>query len=63
MLKIEWTQEKKDAVCDMLDKWLKKHGAWGGEMIMQDDNCQIYASSLISDMVDDVIKPELVDEG
>ena len=62
MIKIEWTQEKKDAVCEMLDKWLKKYGAFAGEMIMQDDDCQIYAPSLISDMVDDIIHPEYVDE-
>ena len=62
MLVINWTQEKKDAVCEMLDKWLKKHRAHAGEMIMQDDDCQIYAPVLLSDLVDDIIKPELVDE-
>lgn len=60
-LKIEWTPEKKDAVCDAIEKWLRKHGAWGGEMIMQDDDCQIYAPDLISDIVDDIIKPEIID--
>lgn len=61
MISIIWTQEKKDAVCEKIEKWIKKYGAWGGEMIMQDDNCQIYASVLISDIVDDIIKPELSD--
>lgn len=57
-LKIEWTQEKKDAVCAMLEEWLQKHGAWGGEMIMQDDDCQIEAPVLISDIVDEILQPE-----
>jgi hypothetical protein len=62
MLRIDWTPEKKDAVVMAIDRWLKKHNAWGGEMIMQDDDCQIEAPVLISDLVDDIIKPEIKEE-
>ncbi len=62
MIVINWTQEKKDAVCQKIDEWLKKYDAWGGEKIMQDDDCQIYAPELICDLVDDIIKPELSEE-
>jgi hypothetical protein len=62
MLRIDWTPEKKDAVAMAIDRWLKKHNAWGGEMIMQDDDCQIEAPVLISDLVDDIIKPEIKEE-
>lgn len=62
MLVINWTQEKKDAVCNKIDEWLKKQNAWGGEHIMQCDECQIDAAPFLSDLVDDIIKPELTDE-
>lgn len=58
---IEWTTEKKEAVIAMLDKWLKKHNAHSGEMIMQDDGCQTYAPDLLSNLVDDIILPEYID--
>lgn len=58
---IIWTQEKKDKCVDLIEKWLQKYDAQSGEMIMQNDDCQIYASVLISDLVDDVIKPQYKD--
>jgi len=61
-LKIEWTQEKKDAVCIEIEKWLQKYGAWGGEMIMQNDDCQTEAPVLIANLVDDIIEPVYIDD-
>ncbi len=56
-MKIEWTQEKKDEVCKRLEKWLVEHGASAGEVIAQDDDCQIDAPNLIGELVDEVIHP------
>lgn len=60
--KIEWTDEKRKAVCDEIEKWINKYGAGAGEVIMQSDNCLIYAPELLSDLVDDIIKPEYIGE-
>lgn len=60
-IRIQWTTEKKEAVIQRLDKWLKKYNAHSGEMIMQDDDCQVYAPDFLSDIVDDIIKPEYID--
>lgn len=53
-----WTDEKKEAVIKALEKWIIKHRAVAGEVIMQNDDCLIEAPDLISDIVDDIIKPE-----
>ena len=53
-----WTEEKKEAVIKALENWIIKHRAVAGEVIMQSDDCIIYAPELISDIVDDIIKPE-----
>jgi len=61
-MKIKWTPEKKDQVCKMLEDWLIEHNAHSGEMMQQDDNCQTDAIDLLSDIVDDIIKPTTEDE-
>lgn len=61
MINITWTDEKKEAVIQKIDEWIKKYHAGAGEVIMQSDNCIIYAPVLMSDLVDDIIKPEYVD--
>ena len=61
MITINWTQLKRNTVCDKLEEWIKKYDAYLGEHIMQDDNCQIYAPVLLSEIVDEIIKPERSD--
>ncbi len=62
--KITWTDQKRKAVCDELEKWMYERGrcAFHGEGIAQDDDCQIYAHDLIGDLVDNIIKPEYIGE-
>jgi len=60
MIKINWTPEKKEQVIKAIDAWIKEHGASAGEVIMQSDDCTITAPELLSDIVDDIIKPEWV---
>ena len=48
----EETPEAKDAIYEKILKWIEKHNASCWEMIGQNDDCQIDASSLIGDIVD-----------
>jgi len=57
MITIEWTPEKKEAIIQKLEEWIHEYNAHSGEHIMQDDRCQIHAPELLSDLVDDIIKP------
>lgn len=50
---ITWTPEKKERAIEMLTKYFEKHGV--GECIMQDDDAQIYAAPLLSNIADDVL--------
>lgn len=56
---IKINKEKRKKVIKALLTWMEKYNAYSGEMIAQDDNCQIYSSVLIADIVDDILKPEL----
>ncbi len=56
-VEINWTQEKKDQVIAAIEKWIREHDATAGEVIMQSDDCIITAPELLSDIVDDIIKP------
>lgn len=58
-INIHWTDEKLEKVKTYLDNWIKKHEAFAGEVIMQNDDCLIYAPELIAEIVDDVLKPEI----
>ena len=62
---INYSQETADAVLDKIIEWMckKSHSASTcGEGIMQDDNCQTDAPELISDIVDDILKPKCLDD-
>lgn len=54
---LHFTPDVKEQIAAKLAEWIKQHGAISGEIIMQDDNCMIYAPVLISDLVDNIIKP------
>ena len=56
---ISWTQEKKDLVINAIENWIRKYHATAGEVIMQSDDCIISAPDLLSDIIDDIIKPEV----
>lgn len=52
-------------VLNKIVEWMedeKHYAAHSGEGIMQDDNCQIDSPELISDIVDDFLQPEPVEE-
>jgi len=59
---ITWTPEKKDAVCKYLDTKLKELDVDCGEMMQQSDKCQEEAINILSDLVDEIIKPEMEEE-
>lgn len=56
---INWTDEKKQAVIEKIDAWIRKHDATAGEVIMQSDECIISAPEILSELVDDIIQPEV----
>ncbi len=58
---INYSPDTAQKILDKVIEWMqhKKHSASScGEGIMQDDNCQIDAPELISDIVDDILEPE-----
>lgn len=58
-MKITWTDEKRKAVCDEIEKWMHKHSASEfGEGYMQSDRCQIDVHDLMCTLIDDIIKPD-----
>lgn len=61
----EYTQEVADAVLNKVIEWMQHpdhYAAHSGEGIMQSDNTVIDAPELISDIVDDILKPKFVRE-
>mgnify|MGYP002737840488 CR=1 FL=1 len=63
--RIEYTQEVADAVLNKVIEWMQHpdhYAAHSGEDIMQSDNTVIDAPELISDIVDDILKPKFVRE-
>ena len=55
----KWTPEKKEAVIKKIEEWIIKNGGTAGEIIMQSDRCIISAPVLLSDLVDDIIQPDV----
>lgn len=53
MIKVIWTQEKKEAAIEKLTTYFENHGI--GEMIMQDDNALIEAPEVLADIADDIL--------
>lgn len=52
------TDEMKSKTFDAIFEWMKKHEYFNGESIQCDDFV-ISAPDLISDIIDDIIKPEV----
>lgn len=50
------TPEIKEKVYQEVLQWIIEHRAFDGEFISQNDECQIYASALISKLADKVFK-------
>jgi hypothetical protein len=50
---IIWTPDKKEKAIEIITRFLESHGP--GEVIMQDDDAQINAPSLLADIADDVL--------
>jgi len=61
MIKINWTDEKREIVLKIIEDYIIKHKTTCGESVMQCDNPYIEASETMADIVD-IIKPERIDE-
>jgi len=53
MIRVIWTQEKKDKAIEKLTEYFSKYGI--GEAIMQNDNAIIEAPEVLSDIADDIL--------
>lgn len=55
--------ETKDAVFQyLLENYIKKYDATAGEVIGQDDDCQIHAWEVLAEIVDDILKITCIGE-
>ena len=50
------TPELKEKVYQAVLDYYKKHQAYAGEVIMQDDNCIINAPEVLANIADDIFK-------
>lgn len=58
MISFDETEEKKQAVYEAVLNYYEKYKRFLGEEIMQDDNAQIYAPYILSNISDDILKFE-----
>ena len=62
---INYTQEAADKIMNKIIDWMEEpshYAASCGEGIMQSDNTLINAPNLIVDIVDNILKPEFIEE-
>lgn len=53
MIKVNWTEEKKEQAIKMLTEYFEKHGI--GESIAQGDNAQFEAIELMCNIADNIL--------
>lgn len=53
---IDDSPEAKDKIFELLVRYINLTGGYGGEVIMQSDNCIIEAPQTIASMVENVVK-------
>ncbi len=61
---INYSSEVADEVLNKIIQWMEHpshYSAHSGEGIMQNDNTLIDASELISDIIDEILQPQLID--
>ena len=51
-MKHTYNDSEKEQICQIVYDYLINHGAWGGEMIGQDDEAQIEAIELACELAD-----------
>jgi hypothetical protein len=55
-VQFEETPELKEKVYQAVLDYYKKHQSYAGEVIMQNDECQINAPSVLADIADEIFK-------
>lgn len=58
-VKIRDSVKIKQRVFEAILDWMVENSAYAGEIVMQSDKCVISAPQLLSDIIDDIIKPEI----
>jgi hypothetical protein len=62
---IEYSPKVAMEILHKIIEWMEENNHYAsshGEGIMQDDNCQIDAPVLIADIVDNILKPQFIEE-
>lgn len=49
----------REEVFEAIIDWMIENNAYAGEVVMQSDKCVIGAPQLLSNIIDDIIKPEV----
>lgn len=55
---IQDTEEKRKQLFDIVIKFMKKYNCYSGEQLQQSDDCILISPEILSDIIDDIIKPE-----
>jgi len=61
IVEYEDSEEIRNIVFDKVIDFFKEYNCFSGEIICQSDDPQIYASELLSDIADNVIKAKYID--
>lgn len=59
--RIKRSSEIDAKIVDMLIKWYKTHGCMYAECLMQDDDAVIESPEILSDILDEILRPEAMD--
>lgn len=57
-VKLEITEDKKNAVIERILEYCKEYNCTSGEHLQQNDDCLIEASQVLSEIIDDILKFE-----
>lgn len=53
-----YNEDSMQKVMDIIFKYMQDNNCFHGESLHQDDDCIIYAPNVLSEIIDDVLKPK-----
>lgn len=54
------TIKEKYQIIKMIEEWCKEYNIHSGECLCQSDNGNLYSPILVAEIIDEVLKPEVV---
>lgn len=52
------SQDEKELIFERIVKYMEDNNCFSGESLHQDDECLISAPDVLSDIIDDILKPK-----